>query len=494
MTMPQSNVLWVPDEWQNIYARYAEHSAWYSGDPNQLLNIYLGNGYIPTANGRFWAEQQKNEMESVVHVPLASDIATFSADMLFSEMPDIQIVEAHESKNSRATQAQERLDTIIEDSGLINRLLEAGETTAALGGCYLKPVWDSELADFPILTIAQPDNALPEFKFGILQAVTFHKVIERDGSAVYRLLERHTKGHIENALYIGTDSRIGSRVPLSYRTDTTEIPDEINTGIDDLLVRYVPNKMPNKLFRGSSMGMSDYAGSETLLSALDSTMSSWIRDIELGRGRLIVPEMFLDKPNATSDPRFDANKEIFTTLEMDPMTSEKAPITLSQFNIRMAEHRDTALELIMRIVSNAGYSTQSFGLNLDGGISTQSHEIRERKTLITKQKKSRFFKSALQDILHMMLQIDNIHLGNGTPTEFEPVVAFSDTLQHDIGAIAGTLDTLNRAESASIKTRVEILHPDWTAEQVEQEVQDIMKEKGISAVDPMSIGGKSYEL
>lgn len=494
MQIPTSNISWVPDPFWMVYQKFAEHSAWYSGDPNQLLNMYNAN-VAPTANGRFWAEQRTSEMESVVHIPLASDIATFSADMLFSEEPDMRIVEADEKNASgEAKRAQERLEQIVNDGGLINKLLEAGETCAALGGCYLKPVWDSELADFPILTVAQPDNALPTFRFGMLQSVLFHKVIERDGNSVYRLLEYHEPGLIKNALFLGTETRIGSNVGLTYRQDTAEIPEEIQTGIDDILVRYVPNKMPNKLWRGSALGMSDFAGSESLLSALDATMSSWIRDIELGRSRIIVPETFLDKPDKDSDAYFNAGREIFTTLEMDPMNADKAPITLSQFNIRMDEHRKTALELIDRIISNAGYSPQSFGLSIEGRAeSGTALNIRERKTFITKQKKERFFKPALESILHLMLQIDNVHLGNQTPTDFKPVVTFGDTLQHDINAIANTVNVLKQAESASIDTRVRMLNPDWNDEQVEQEVQMILKETGIAANDPMQIGGNTYD-
>jgi hypothetical protein len=493
---------WIPEEWGPSYEQIAEHSAWYSGDTNQLIGFYSTNKHTPITNGRFWGENvMARDKRTVVHTPIAGDIATFSSDMLFSEPPEILIPEAYQRdenkqliKNTRAQEADARLTEIIEKGDVITRLLEAGETSAGLGGVYFKPTWDAEISDVPILAIAQPDNAIPHFVHGIMTAVTFHKVLFKDNGKVYRLLEHYTKGWIESALYIGDDWTIGNRVPLTYLNETAGIQPFIQTHIDRLLARYVPNKRPHKRFRGTALGMSDIQGTESLMDSLDMTMTSWMRDIRLGRARLHVGDGML-QTDGEGHAHFDGGRELYVELDIDPsMMGEGKALTATQFQIRTKEHQETAVKLVTDILHMAGYAPQSFGLNLDGNISTESHEIRERKTLITKQKKERFYKEAIADVLHMMLEIDNIHLENKTPTEFRPNVAFADTLGHNIGSVAGTVQMLKNAQSASIQTRVEMLHPDWSVEEIADEVIRIKQEEQIGAMDPMTIGGKQYDV
>jgi hypothetical protein len=492
---------WIPEDWERVYEQMSEHSAWYSGDADQLIQFYATRRSTPSPNGRFWGENiQSGDRRTVVHTPLAGDIATFSADMMFSEYPDITIPEAHEKtedgktkENKRAAEAEKRLWEIIDRGGVMNRLLEAGETSSAMGGVYLKPTWDQEVADFPILTIAQPDNAIPHFRHGFLSGVIFHKIIKQDGDEVIRLLENYTKGFIYTGLYIGDRRTIGRKVPLTYLTETENIEPIINTHIDDILCRYVANKRPHKRFRGTQIGMSDLQGTETLMDALDMTMTSWLRDIALGRARLHVGEGMLE--NQKGNAHFDAGKELYVELDIDPsMMGDGKALTATQFEIRTEEHYKTATELATKIIHMAGFAPQSFGFNLDGNISTESHEIRERKTLITKQKKERFFKDPLEDIFRIMLEIDNIHLQKQTPTEFRPNVAFADTLGHDIGAIAKTAQMLKTAQAASIKIRVQMVHPDWSDEEVEEEVKRIREDEGLNADSPLNIGGKTYEF
>jgi hypothetical protein len=44
--------------------------------------------------------------------------------------------------------------------------------------------------------------------------------------------------------------------------------------------------------------------------------------------------------------------------------------------------------------------------------------------------------------------------------------------------------TINQAEAASIQTKVEMLHPEWSYDQVKAEVQRIMEESGRAVTEP----------
>ena len=59
------------------------------------------------------------------------------------------------------------------DDGTHSTLIEAAETCAALGGVFLRVVWDTDIQDRPWIDLVPPDAAVPEFKYGRLVAVTF---------------------------------------------------------------------------------------------------------------------------------------------------------------------------------------------------------------------------------------------------------------------------------------------------------------------------------
>lgn len=333
---------WPPDEWGAVYERYREWSAWYSGDPIQISEALSGKVYSPTEQGRFWAKEIKDERKVMIHVPLAGELATTSSNFLFSETPAITIpgLTAEDDQIKKMRQ-------LLDANGFYNTILEAAEVASALGGIFLKINWDKKLFPYPILNIAQPDNALPEFKFGILVAVTFWKVIRDDSDKVYRLLERHERGSIYTKLYAGTTTTLGEETDLKTLSETAESELIRNTGIkEDILVRYIPNMLPNKIFRGSAIGQSDFGGAEGLMDALDEAYTSWIRDIRIGVGRIITPRDYL-RDIETGKPRFDLDQEVYEQLDFDPNdVNGTNSIKNIQFDIRHEAHQKTTLALI----------------------------------------------------------------------------------------------------------------------------------------------------
>lgn len=478
-------VPWVPDSWKMVYDKYTEFDAWYAGDPNKLAAVHSNKIHTPTRRGMHWAKEAYEERVTMLHVPMAGDIAQTSASLLFSEAPKIRIPDADE-KNSEAKASQDRLEEIINEGGIFNRLIEAAETCSAMSGVFIKANWDMTLTDMPIFGVAQADTAIPEFKWGFLQAVTFWREFE-DDEVIWRHLERHEMAggvaYILNGLYRGSKDELGPQVGLTNRPETAELPPSLNTGLPSLLVRYIPNMKPNRMMRGSNLGQSDYAGVEGLMDALDEVYTSWMRDIRLGLGRIIVPDQWLNR-DVDGEFRFSMDQEVYTTLDMDPMSAEKAGITISQFKIRTEEHYKTAQELIYRIVSNAGYSPQTFGLNIDGKAeSGTALNIRERKSFLTKSKKERYFKPAIEAILELMLMIDKSVFNTGI-TPFRPSIEFSDSLINDFAQSAASVELINRAQAASMETKVRILHPDWNKEQVEEEVKKIKDDTNASIQMP----------
>lgn len=481
MPLPANKTKWLPESWSKIYNKYGEFAAWYSSDLNSLSNLYSQAFNMPyTADNWERMSKVKGEIKTYLHVPLAADIAQTNANMLFGEPPMIKIPEANVEKAAAgAVAAQERLQSILQQGNFVTKLLEAGESSAALGGVFLKINWDRDFLSFPVLSVVQADAALPVFRWGFLQEVTFWKIVYEDDNNTFRLLEHHSKGKIENALFRGSSTNLGIRVALSNLQETADLEDEINTGLPDLCCRYVANMKPNRIFRGSELGQSDYADSIPLLDALNQTYTSWLRDIRLGQARIIVPEIWLEKKG--SEFKFNVDQEVFTALDIDPLSANSGGFDHVQFEIRVQQHRDTAMDFINRIITAAGYSPQSFGLSIAGSAeSGTALNIRERKSIITQSKKQGFYKTAIEDLLQMMLAIDKSVFNTPNVEILKPNIEFQDSLAFDLNTVADSIEKLNRATAISTMTKVQMAHPDWTKAQIEIEVQSILNDQGIT--------------
>jgi hypothetical protein len=247
---------------------------------------------------------------------------------------------------------------------------------------------------------------------------------------------------------------------------------------------------PNRMWRDqpacAHFGRSDYAGVEGLFDGVDETMSSWMRDIRLAKGRVIVPDQYLRDRGPGRGAQWDAEQEAYEGFSMMPGTPPQ--ITLQQFAIRVAEHSQTIQEIMTMAVGMAGYSGQTFGLTGEVAMTATEVAAKERKSLTTRKKKLTYFRPPLQDLFQVLLKVGQQVFG-WTCTPLRPDIEFGDVVQQDPNALATTLQALRVAEAASTQTMVEMLHPDWSEDEQKNEVKRIMHEKGLVPVaNPDTIG------
>jgi A118 family predicted phage portal protein len=500
---------WPPRDLSLVMRDIDEASAWYSDDTARLVTFYGGtNTQSQTAGSwwsRFWSRRtndQAGASQSRLHVPAASDIAATSADMLFGDEPTITIPAAHEAKpDPAAVKTEERLEQIIAADGTIAKLLEAAEIGAALGGVYLRPVWDLDTKRV-MLTAVHADCAVPEWRWGQLTAVTFWRELPGgEGKKVWRHLEHHAADGITHALFEGDRDTLGHKIPLTSSPDTATLNVTVEDGamigtVDlpaalqgRLLVRYVPNVRPNRKHRGLPIGRPDTQGCEGLMEALDETFTSWMRDIRLGKRRIIVPNEFLERNGRGKGAGFDLDREIFTPLEIAPAQHDKAGITPIDFEIRTQDHAQTMLATFEQIVRTAGYSASTFGLSGEADVTATEYRGKERKSLRTRSRKARYMLPAVEDVLEIMLIIDREFLG-GQAEPMRPQIELADQ-GDDPKARAETLNLLAQANAASIETRVRMAQPNLDEAAVLAEVKRIRDEQGLNVPDPT--GGLPFE-
>ncbi|MEU6342208.1 capsid protein [Streptomyces sp. NPDC046977] len=500
MALPTGNIEWPPPRLRPALTAMNCWDAWYGGDPERLTALYGGGSagpdpkplqYSTGVMGRFarwwWGTPPApGEQRTKLHVPIAGDICGASSDLLFSEAP---VLRAGDDTT------QKRLDA-ISDEGMHASLQTAAEVAAALGGVYLRPVYDPKLRDRPWLDAVHHDRAVPEFTWGQLSAVTFWRILAQDNGEVWRHLERHEPGATLHGLYKGTSDKLGMLMPLEEHPATAgfaSLVDEqgaIPTAYKGLDTAYIPNQNSRR-WRGipalTDLGRSDLESTEPLMDALDEAYASWMRDVRLAKGRIVVPNAFLQNNGPGKGASFNPDQEAYAGLDMLTKGSDGAQLTVVQFAIRVKEHQDTVNDLIDQILRTAGYSGQTFGRGGDVAVTATEVTARERRSMTTRGRKTLRWQDGLAHALDALLAVDAEVFRSGV-TPQRPVVEFGDSVSEDPLTLANTIEALARAEAASAETKVRMLNPDWDDTLVRAETDRIMKESGRLVGDPTMPG------
>lgn len=501
MPLPTGNVPWPPPYLTPALDAMRTWDTWWSGDPDRLESLYGGGtigGIDPKPMqfsggalgklARWWwgTPTGEGERRTKVHVPIAGDLCAGSANLLFSEPPKFTVTGDATTK---------RLDALTDD-GMLATLQTAAEIGAALGGIYLRPVYDKTIADRPWIDAVHADRAVPEYVWGRLAAVTFWRIVHEADGQVWRHLERHEPERILHGLYQGTAGKLGRAVPLEDHPATAGYALAVNdqsailTGYKRLDVAPVVNQMSRRWRCNPALkdlGRSDLDGVETLMDQLDETYSSWMRDIRLGKGRILIPDSYVDRRGPGQGASWNPDREAYAALNMLARPDSAGQLTVAQFAIRVQEHRDTAEDLVNQILRSAGYSGQTFGLGGDVAVTATEVVSKERLSMTTRGRKILRWRPALAHVIEALLTVDREVFGGDIEPQ-RPTVEFEDSVQEDPLQLANTVETLTRAQAASVDTKVRMVHPEWDDPMVNAEVDRILAEQGMKVPDPFQTG------
>ncbi|MET0492908.1 MAG: phage capsid protein [Actinoplanes sp.] len=494
---------WPPRALAPVFAKIDEWTAWYAGQPDQLATVYdrtrptnrpaqYRGGLLGKAARWWWGEPiPDGERRAKLHIPLAADIAQTSARLLFSEPPTL-------TASNKDTQS--RLDELVDD-GAHATFLGAAEVGAAKGGTYLRIVWDRSLRPRPWISRVDAAAAVPEFRWGVLTALTVWKVLEHSNNTVVRYLERHEPGVIWHGVYSGTPDQLGALVDVGGWPDTSWLKSmegvawagkaaAVATVPGRLTAVYVPNVTPSRIWadlpQAADLGRSDYDGVEGLLDALDETWSSLMRDLRLGVARLYVPDQYLTSLGPGKGAAFDTAREILVGLSGQLGDTTGLNMAFFQPSIRVEEHLRIGEQLTRTIVETGGYSAQSFGMDDGNAITATEVGARQRESFMGRDAKIMHWRPGLGEILETLLMVDAAVFGSSVTPEV-PQIDFGDTVSEDPESQARTLQLLEAAAAISTWMKVKTLHPDW-------EDRDVLTEVNRIQGDASRAGGRDPDL
>lgn len=494
---------WPPADVAEAAPFYREWLAWYRGDVRELRRFYAnfdaaGNqpirpsqmaGGVVGAFGRaFWGRPVNQSGQVRAHVPVARDVAALSAALVFAEPPTLALPDASSGDPSQAA-----LDGVLEDGGVYAALHEAAELGAAAGGVYLRASANVALADGPIVEAILPDQAIPEFYGPWLQAVTFWRIISEPGKTpIVRHLERHemTPGTparpgvcvVYHAVFEGAADRLGRRASLGDYPDTERfgrlVDDQgrIVIGTTRLDVVYTPDMLPNPMLPGGRLGRSAFDGATSQMDQMDEVWSSWMRDIRLGKGRLVVPRQYTRRLGDGEGSYFDPEQEIFTAVNANLGASDSPTLQISaaQFQIRVAEHQQTTAELWRIILKNAGLNGNEENSEDSPAQTATGVNDKAGRKRGTRAVKIRYWTPQLRRLSLVLQELQKTYWPGSFPGQPRPAdIEWPDASAPDAETLARTLQLLDAAGAVSQRTKIEMLHPDWSSDQVDAEIEEI---------------------
>lgn len=400
--------------------------------------------------------------------PVPRMISRAKANLLYGEPPEIR---------AAAEGDQENMERIARENGLAGH--HAAELhRAAMIASSEEEVWgrivvDPTLADVPIVDFVSPRMVIPRFRGRFCVGATFVQEWAETSVSRVRLLEHYEPGIVRAQLFRGTNTALGTEVPLDSFDPTAGKAPEVLTGIDQPLVAF----MPNTLDADPSRGFGDYRGLEERFLAINEAATIGQENLRLaGRKRAMVDAKYLDRRG-----RLPAGDDVFVRQDDAAVAGEGGkPISLIEYDFEAEQHRLYLDHLIDTTLSFGGTAPQLVGRQVDGqAVSGTALRLKMVHSLMEASGTGGYFDAGVQKLLRYAAVIDSRPTTQGgfgrrwrQPDE-PPTITRGDGLPRDDMEAAQWLVLAAGAEAISTEEKVRWLHPDWSDEQVQDEVGKI---------------------
>lgn len=148
------------------------------------------------------------------------------------------------------------------------------------------------------------------------------------------------------------------------------------------------------------------------------------------------------------------------------------------------------------ILRSVGFSPLTFGLTDEAAGQMTATEVgaRERGTSATKGAKSLLRRAALSPLVRTLLEVDADVYRTGAVVDQPVDVNYSPAVKDSPLTVANTISTLDTARAVSVRTKVDMLHPDWDEKRRNDEADAILAELNPILPDPFATVGPDFPL
>jgi hypothetical protein len=432
---------------------------------------------------------------------LPATISEAFANLLFDTDPEIK---------ASSDSDQPLLNAIIEENALASELHSAADQSVGEGEVWARVFVDEDLADVPLISWHSRLEILPLWvgaKLTAAAVITELRKTDRGGETlktVWRHFEIHAPGQVFNALYKGRADRLGRRVDLGDHPETAALEEEWNHGLPTMLLFRIPNKARRwQRLAERRVGVSQYDGIEDELLTLNEAATIGAENMRLtAKKRIVVPETAVRSvaPNdaalvdngdgslvpAPQSATWDAGEDVIVSSPLDEEMGKSADaykVLEYSFDAAalIAYRRDTESKAITR----AGLTSVYLGTDEQSGAAPTGVALRTKliPTASAAKGKGRFFTDTCPKILCAAAMVDALPAEQGgfgrgwTTAQDPPSFELADSLPRDPVEEATVHATSVTARIESIEQAVRATHPDWSDEQIDDEVKAIRSDQ-----------------
>lgn len=501
---------------ENFTRRQEEYLAWYSGNSNQLRDLY-----VTQANKNlnyFWFRAPTDVRK--IHCGVPGLIATKMAGIVFGSgyETEVSVYNADKSVNAEQSSALlEHLEYIRKKVKMKDIIDKSAQAESYSGHLFIKQSHDLDLSHYPIVEVATPRNAEALKERGITTAIIF-KYWHEHKDKEYRLDEIYTTDDNGDAMIIYKLYTLTSKgevqVNLFSIPQTAELSEAVNedgaiiyVGLKGMLAFEKPNISPSHEFPDSPYGASDFEGSLDSFDALDEVYTEIVNEARENKTLREMPDTMI--PIATGigndtidsegrqfiDAKFITNF-IITTGDIDQNTKQQPRIT--QIQDKTEQHKEKFKTILTTVINNAGINPIALGITGLESIdaSEKSQQERNKVTIQLCLKKQDLWTPFLEEF-YLQLVIFNSWLvkkfGIKQPGYLEQdinfencdiKIKFNDYMLNSQSELNNTWLPVKQGGGISLERFVKKTNPDMTPEEVEEEVNRLRYEQGMALDSP----------
>lgn len=449
-----------------------------------------------------WDSGKRAEAQFLID-PMPSRISTAYSSLIFGRSPEITTEDESD---------QGRMDDLAEGNNFRSEFSRAARTASSEGEVWWRWRVDPKLADVPVLEWFSRTAVYPLWIGSRLAAVAFINRLSDTSTSRWRLFEIHevdpeVGGRVEHVLYREprntTDSvvvtstgdkteevfRLGERVALTAHPEAENLAVEWVHGLPSLIA----GRIVNMFGSDPKIGVSDYFDPEDYLLELDVIASIAHANLELtARKRAIVPIARVDGETGA----VDLGEQVLVPTTADRGMPGETAGKSQQFQILEYEFDADALvtwkrEAERTAVTRAGLDLQYTGVESADGRADSGTALRIRliPSVAAGEERAGDWDFRLPQILTIGQQLDHLPPGDqenlantggfGRPwakPDEPPSVNRGSSLPEDRTEGTERRSTAVGAKIMSIETAVREDHPDWSDDEVKNEIGRIGKD------------------
>lgn len=509
----------------NYTRRIEEYRTWFIGNSRMLRNMY-NLAIKKDCLNYFWYKAPDNYR--MIHTGIPGLISSKMATILFGGglkfTATVYKDEGDRIDEVATQQAQELVDNLCKIIDLNERLENAAQNESWGGHVYFKLSHDTGLSQYPILEVADVRKAEAIKERGITTAIKFKFWYKDAANKEYRLDEIYTTDALGDAVIryeLYQLAKDGSESPkaLEDLPQTANLKTEfllndndelVYNGLKGMLAFDKPNRTPSHEFPDSEYGASDYEGALDSFDALDEAYSELIAEIRSNKTIRYIPSSMVPKQIITDSV---TGKQVTISLLPNEFVTNyemveggldqnaKNEMVIQQIPDKTKDNLEKFKTALSTAINCAGLSPLALGITGLESInsSDKSQQERNKVTLETRNKKQRIWKPFIEDVVLKVLELNSWMVSNAqakqdafakldlTFANLDVKAEFGDYIIEQQSEKIMTWSGAKSSGIASTHEAVSQIHPDWEEAEINEEVNLIRFEQGMSLDNPSNL-------